>query len=160
MLFLRRLPVVVLALTACNKKAATGPGPRDEGKPVETQAANASDQKPAFAGQTRAHYRPANVKFDVVVVAKGLEKPWAVAFLPDGKMLVTEKPGRMRVVSADGTLSPPLAGLPKVDARDQGGLLDVTLDPSFATNQTIYFSYAEPRGDDKNGTAVARARLA
>jgi glucose/arabinose dehydrogenase len=100
----------------------------------------------------------ANVAFDVQVVARGLEKPWAVAFLPDGRMLVTEKPGRLRIVGRDGALSEPVAGVPTVDARDQGGLLDVALDPSFATNQLIYLSYSEPR-DGGNGTAVMRARL-
>ena len=153
------LLVVVLALASCNKRAATGPGQSVVGEPVEQTPANAKDQKPAFAGQTRAPFMSANVKFDVQVVAKGLEHPWAVAFLPNGKMLVTEKPGRLRIVDADGTLSAPLSGVPPVDNRDQGGLLDVVLDPSFDKNQTIYISYSEQRGD-KNGTAVARAVLA
>ena len=126
--------------------------------PVETEPANAPDQKPAFEGQTRAPLKTAMVEFDVQTVAKGFEKPWALAFLPDGRMLVTEKPGRLRVVTADGKLSE-IKGVPQVDARDQGGLLDVALDPQFASNQTIYLSYAEPRGKG-NGTAVARAKLA
>ena len=80
-----------------------------------------------------------------MTVTEGLVNPWGLAFLPDGKMLVTEKPGRLRVVSADGkTLSEPVAGLPMVDTRGQGGLLDVALDPAFQTNQLIYWSYAEP----------------
>jgi aldose sugar dehydrogenase len=142
---------------ACNK-TASGPGGRVEGLPVESQSPNASDQKPAFAGQTRAPYRSAGVSFEVQVVAKGLEHPWAVAFLPDGAMLVTERPGRMRVVERDGSLSPPIAGLPRVDEGGQGGLLDVILDPRFADNQRIYWSYSEPRSGG-NGTAVARGRL-
>jgi len=90
--------------------------------------------------------------------ARGLENPWALAFLPDGRMLVTERPGRMRLIDAQGKRSPPLAGVPAVVARGQGGLLDVILDPRFAETQRIYFSYSEPRGEG-NGTAVAQARL-
>ncbi len=97
-------------------------------------------------------------KLRVVTVAKGLVHPWSVAFLPDGRMLVTERPGRLRYVSKDGRLSAPIAGLPPVWARGQGGLLDVVLDPGFANNKLIYFSYAEP-GPGGAGTAVARARL-
>jgi glucose/arabinose dehydrogenase len=95
----------------------------------------------------------------VTTVAKGLVHPWALAFLPDGRMLVTERPGRLRIVSRDGKLSAPLAGVPRVHAQGQGGLLDVALDPAFATNQTIYLSYAEPADDGTAGTSVARAHL-
>ncbi len=94
----------------------------------------------------------------VTVYATGLENPWSLAFLPDGRALVTERPGRMRIVGTDGSLSAPLAGVPAVQARGQGGLLDVALDPGFADNHTIWFTYSEPSGD-KAGTAVARARL-
>jgi glucose/arabinose dehydrogenase len=82
-----------------------------------------------------------------------------MAFLPGGRMLVTERPGRMRIVGADGKLSEPLAGLPAVDARGQGGLLDVALDPQFASNRLVYWSYAEPREGGVNNSAVARGRL-
>lgn len=94
----------------------------------------------------------------VVQVASGLEVPWSLAFLPDGRMLVTERPGRMRIVSADGRLSRPLTGLPGVHASGQGGLLDVVLGPSFARDGLLYFSYAEPVSRGAR-TAVARARL-
>ena len=94
----------------------------------------------------------------VTTVATGLEHPWALEFLPDGRMLVTERPGRLRIVSRDGKLSAPLGGVPRVHAVGQGGLLDVALDPAFTTNQIIYLSYAEP-DDGLAGTAVARARL-
>ena len=116
-------------------------------------------QKPAFAGQTDAPEHRTNVAVDVVTVAEGLQNPWGMVFLPDGRMLVTERPGRLRVVTADGKLSAAVAGLPAVDARNQGGLLDVTLDPDFATNRLIYWSYAEPRGQGANNTAVARGRF-
>ena len=91
--------------------------------------------------------------------ASGLVRPWGLAFLPDGRSLVTEKEGRLRLVGKDGKLGEPLAGVPKVDTTGQGGLLDVALDPDFARNATIYLSYAEPRDEGKNATAVARARL-
>ena len=96
--------------------------------------------------------------YRTVTVAKGLVHPWGMAFLPDGRILVTERPGRLRIVSKDGTLSKPLSGLPKIAALGQGGLLDVALHPDFATNKLIYFSFAEP-GAGGQGTAVARGRL-
>ena len=148
---------IVAALGGCNKPAS-GPGGRVEGEPLETQPPNAPSQRPAFAGQTRAPLATDRVAFDTVVVARGLEHPWALAFLPDGAMLVTERPGRLRIVGKDGALSPPVAGLPAVDAREQGGLLDVVLDPAFADTQRVYWSYAEP-GERGNTTAVARGRL-
>ena len=94
-----------------------------------------------------------------VMLAHGLVNPWSVAFLPDGRFLVTERPGRLRIVAADGKVGPALAGLPPVATGGQGGLLDVVLDPAFASNRLIYWSYAEPAADGSNGTAVARGRL-
>jgi glucose/arabinose dehydrogenase len=93
-----------------------------------------------------------------VTVARGLVHPWAMAFLPDGRMLVTERPGRLRIVTPDGKLGAPLAGLPKIDAGGQCGLLDVAVDPAFAQNQRIWFTFAEA-GEGGNSTALARARL-
>jgi glucose/arabinose dehydrogenase len=126
--------------------------------PLETRAGMATGQQPAFPGQTRACAAPSNVAFDVVVVAKGLEKPWAVEPLPGGDLLVTEKPGRMRIVSAAGAIGAPIAGVPAVDARGQGGLLDVALSPAFDTDRTVFWSYAEPR-EGGNATSVARGAL-
>jgi aldose sugar dehydrogenase len=94
----------------------------------------------------------------VETVAKGLENPWSLAFLPDGRMLVTERPGRIRIITPDGALSPPLTGVPSVSARNQGGLLDIALDPDFAANRFVYVTFAEPRSGG-NGTSVARLRL-
>jgi glucose/arabinose dehydrogenase len=96
----------------------------------------------------------------VVTVARGLEHPWGLAFLPDGRMLVTERPGRVRLVTRDGTVSPALAGVPAVRAGGQGGLLDVVLAPDFAASRVIYLSYSEPGTLGAAGTSVARARLA
>ena len=97
-------------------------------------------------------------QLEVQTVASGLVNPWALAFLSDGKMLVTERPGRMRLVTAEGQLSPPLKGVPEVWATGQGGLLDVIADKSFAQNRTIYFCFSERTGGGGR-TAVARAKL-
>ncbi len=92
-------------------------------------------------------------------VASGLQNPWAVAFLSEGRFLVTERPGRLRVVDSDGRLQPPVQGLPEVAAGGQGGLLDVITDSAFASNRTIYFCFSEPGKGTTNSTALARARL-
>jgi len=134
-----------------------GGGPEDG---LNVRPENAPDQKPAFAGQHRVPEQKLNVAFNVVTVTEGLVNPWGMTWLPDGRMLVTERPGRLRIVTADGkTMSEPVAGLPMVDSRGQGGLLDVTLDPAFQKNQMIYWSYAEPREGGANNTAVARGKL-
>jgi len=113
---------------------------------------------PAGAEQTNAPAaKPASVRTETV--AQGLEHPWGLAFLPDGRLLVTERPGRMRLVTKNGKLSAPIAGLPEIAVLGQGGLLDVALGPDFATSGAIYLSYAEPREAGKNGTSVARAKL-
>src|SRR5919109_1618297 len=103
---------------------------------------------------------PVNGAVRIQTVARGLGHPWGLAFLPDGRMLVTERPGRLRSVDRDGHVSEPLAGVPPVLARGQGGLLDVALDPRFADNGLVHLSYAEPGDDNTAGTAVARGRLA
>lgn len=126
--------------------------------PIETREANVPEQRPAFAGQTRVCEAKSNVAFDVTVVATGLVKPWSIEPLPDGSLLVTEKPGRLRIVSPGGELGPAITGLPEVDARGQGGLLDVELSPAFATDRTIFWTFSEPR-DGGNATSVARGVL-
>lgn len=102
-------------------------------------------------------------KLQVTTIAEGLQNPWGIAFLPNGDMLVTERSGSMRIVSANGTLGAPIANVPKVAAQGQGGLLDVVLAPDFASSQKIYFSYAEPgdasKGESGNSTAVSSAVL-
>ena len=126
-----------ILVTAFTLAAVTSALAQEAAKPagVDPRPPNATGQTPAFPGQTRAPERKSNVAFDVVTVAEGLQNPWGLTFLPGGKLLVTEKPGRLRIVGADGKLSEPVAGLPAVDARNQGGLLDVTLDPRFASNR-------------------------
>ena len=165
------LSIVVLVLpgTACSQRAedtanaAAAQLSADSAgnppcTPIETRDANAAEQRPAFKGQTRTCGIKSNVAFDVTVLAKGLEHPWSVEPLPGGDLLVTEKPGRMRIVSAAGRPGEPLNGLPKVDARGQGGLLDVVLSPKFDSDRTIYWSFSEPR-QGGNGTSVARGVL-
>ena len=126
---------------------------------LEKRPPNGETQKAAFEGQTRAPERKSGVAFEVVTVAEGLENPWGLTFLPGGRLLVTERPGRLRIVTPDGKLSEPVAGLPPVAAGGQGGLLDVSLDPQFASNGLIYWSYAEPREGGVNNSAVARGKL-
>ena len=96
----------------------------------------------------------------VEVLARGLAHPWAMTFIGDGRLLVTERPGRLRVVGADGTVGPPIEGVPRVDAVGQGGLLDVLADSDFERNRRIHFCYAEPSASGTgNSTALASARL-
>lgn len=115
---------------------------------------------PVFAAPTQ-NFKSEQGTLEVTTMTKGLEHPWALAFLPDRQgMLVTERPGNLRVISADGKLSAPLSGVPKVWAKGQGGLLDVALSPDFKQDRTVYLSYAEGGGEgDKAGTAVGRGRL-
>ena len=113
---------------------------------------------PALAAQTNAPAAP-KTAVKLTTVAEGLENPWALEFLPDGRMLVTEKPGRLRVVETDGKLGAPITGVPKVVSAGQGGLLDVALANDFADSGRIFLSYSEPREEGKNGTSVASAKL-
>lgn len=135
------LPLMLLASCRGGPPASTGATPAPD--------AQAATTFPSGAGEIR-----------ITEIARGLEHPWAVAPLPDGRFLVTERAGRLRVVGADGAVSAPLAGVPAVYAEGQGGLLDVVLDPAFATNRRIWLSYAEPGPDDTAGTAVGTATLA
>jgi glucose/arabinose dehydrogenase len=117
---------------------------------------------PAFAqGQAPRSPTPApiNAGLRVDTIARGLDHPWSIALLPDGGMLVSERSGALRSIDRNGRLSEPLAGVPRVFARGQGGLLDIALDPRFAENRLVYLSFAEPGPRGTAGTAVARGRL-
>jgi glucose/arabinose dehydrogenase len=141
------------ALSAVLLIACAGCGAResDAGAPAPAAA-------PAASAATEVARFPSEAgELEVATVASGLEHPWGLAFLPDGRMLVTERPGRLRIVGADGSLSAPVAGVPEVFAKGQGGLLDVALDPDFATTPWVYLSFSEP-GEGGGGTAVARGR--
>lgn len=128
--------------------------------PVETKPPNARGQEPAFAGQTRAPQPAQDVGVKTETVADGLPHLWSMEFLPDGRMLVAAKAGNLYILGKDGKPGEAIDGVPKVDDDGQGGLLDIALAPDFATSGTIFFSFSEPRGGGKNGTSVARARLA
>jgi aldose sugar dehydrogenase len=163
--------------SAAEATAASLPSPSvpSQCQPIETRRANAPDQKPTFPGQTRTCAVKSNVAFEVTVLAKGLVKPWAVEPLPNGDLLITEKTGQLRIVSAKGEIGPPIGGLlpissgglsatsgqgglPPITARGQGGLLDVALSPDFASDQTIFWSFSEERTGG-SGTSVARGKL-
>jgi glucose/arabinose dehydrogenase len=126
---------------------------------AEDDEPNVPEFKPAFKGQNRAPRLLTTTRFRVVEVAEELDKPWAIAFLPDKRMLVTEKEdGKLYIITEQGKKSEPVEGLPKVDGRDQGGLLDVEVAPDYTKSNLIYWTYYEPR-EGGNGLAVARAKL-
>src|SRR4051812_26537039 len=144
------------ATSTCAQTTAPRSEPTADHAPLETAPPNVPEFKPAFAGQTRAPAIKTRAALDIREIAKGLDHPWALAFLPDGRMLVTEKlTGTLFIVSAQGKKSAPVQGLPAVDAGGQGGLLDVEVSPEFAENARIFWSYYEPRKGG-NGLAVAR----
>jgi aldose sugar dehydrogenase len=141
------------------------------GQPLETREPIGIGQKPAFAGQTRAISVVTKTPYIETVITDGLNQPWSFAFLPDGKVLVAEKPGAMRIVNPEtGKVEREVMGVPQVKYGGDAGLLDVVLDPNFATNRMIYFTYVEPRGpvysdgampfpQQDNGLNVAKAKL-
>lgn len=169
------LTIVGAACAQNPREAAKTPASSQRCAPLETRTANAPEQKPAFPEQTRACAVKSDFAFDVVVIAKGLNKPWAVEPLPDGDFLITEKSGQMRIVTAKGEIGQPLGGLlpvgqggvseasgqgglPPITARGQGGLLDAALSPNFAEDRTIFWSFSEQR-EGGSGTSVARGKL-
>jgi glucose/arabinose dehydrogenase len=154
---LRAVAVAGLALALAAPLAAAQPLPPTSAN--EMRPPNGKGQRSAFPGQTRAPVDAKGVAYSVTPWATGLERPWALAFLPDGRGLVTERPGRLRYVDKEGRLSAPIGGVPAVVAEQQGGLLDVALDPKFAANRRIYLTYLEPRAGGLSGIAVARAEL-
>ncbi|WP_391347200.1 PQQ-dependent sugar dehydrogenase [Azospirillum sp. A23] len=123
------------------------------------QAQQGQGQAQAGNAQTVKTVRTSAGPVAVSRVADGLERPWGIDFLPDGRALVTEKPGRLRIMARDGSLSSPLAGTPKVFNQGQGGLMDVAVDPDFARNRVIYLAYAEPGDGGTAGTALGRGTL-
>ncbi|MBP6334411.1 MAG: PQQ-dependent sugar dehydrogenase [Bacteroidia bacterium] len=125
--------------------------------PVETRKPN-SDFKPAFKGQTRIAGVKTKTKFKVDILSEGLKRPWGIVSLPDGRFLITEKSGLLRIASATGTLSDPIAGILKVNSDGQGGLLGITIDPAFSKNRMVYWTFSE---NTTGGTltAVAKGKL-
>jgi glucose/arabinose dehydrogenase len=147
-------PLAVLTAAILTSTAVGAQAQVESRPPVTTY-------EPASASQTRAPEQKLGVPFETATVTTGLQYPWSLAFLPDGRILVTERrAGKLRVVAKDGTLAEAaVEGTPAVFSGGQGGLLDVVLDPNFKNNRLVYLSYAEPAADGKNNTAVARGRL-
>jgi glucose/arabinose dehydrogenase len=125
--------------------------------PVETRPPNAN-YKPAFPGQTRIAGVKTTTAYETTVLTRQLNKPWGIAVLPDGRLLITEKEGTMRIVNASGHVSDAITGIPKVNARGQGGLLGLTIDPAFNTNRMVYWVFSESTSEG-NLTAVAKGKL-
>ena len=164
-LVIKNLPLLGLALViSCSggTKNSTEKGDvvLENGKMAnpETSDKNSPEYQSAFAGQTRIDGVKTSTEYQVEVINKDLGKPWGIINLPDGRFLITEKSGFMNIVSSDGKTSIKVEGLPKVDDKGQGGLLDVALDPEFAANRMIYFTYSEPVSGG-NHTSVAKGKL-
>jgi aldose sugar dehydrogenase len=153
---------ISLLVSSCNRSTPTrSDTPAKTGSsqlpPVETRKPN-TDYKPAFTGQTRISGVKTETPFEGVVLSSGLNRPWGITSLPDGRLLITEKGGNMRIASTSGSLSSVISGLPKVNPSGQGGLLGLTLDPSFAENRMVYWSFSEPLPEG-NLTSVAKGKL-
>lgn len=157
------LPALLLAVMS----SSCGPSPQKVDQvaavsdttlpPVETKAAN-TNYKPAFAGQTRIAGVKTTTAYEGKILSEGLNEPWGITSLPDGRFLITQKGGTMRIASADGKLSGPISGLPKVNSSGQGGLLGVTTDPSFSDNRMVYWTFSDKTANG-NLTAVGKGRL-
>lgn len=124
---------------------------------VETKSPN-TDYKPAFEGQTRIKAVVTKTPYEAKVLTSSLKGPWGIAALPDGRFIVTEKGGTMRIVSASGAVGEPINGIPAVNSQGQGGLLGICLDPSFANNKMVYWAFSEPLAEG-NLTSVAKGKL-
>jgi len=150
-----------LSLAACNTTTpnnVSSVAPTDSSsKSVEKNAPN-TQYKPAFAGQTRIDAVKSQTSFEVKLLNKELKRPWGIVTLPDGRLLMTEKDGTMRIATTGGNLSAPITGLLPVDSKGQGGLLGLTIDPAFSTNRMVYWTYSGIVGD-ANLTAVAKGKL-
>ncbi len=155
--------VAGLLLAACNNNTPvngiTAPNTADTtiAPGVETNSPNTS-YKPAFAGQTRVAAVKTQAAFEGKLISKELQKPWGLVALPDGRLLITEKYGNLHIATTAGALSAPITGLLPVDNNAQGGLLGVTIDPAFATNRMVYWTYSGIVGN-ANLTAVAKGKL-
>jgi len=148
---------LLITIFSCSNDKDVDVNPGTTTNPVEGNAANTT-YKPAFEGQTRASGLQTNTPYQGVVIATALTSPWGIKSLPDGRLLITEKNGTMRIATTAGVLSTPITGLPAVNAGGQGGLLGLTIDPDFATNRMVYWVYAEATTGGNN-TAVAKGKL-
>ena len=159
---IRIVAIIAIVFSSCSSPASRTvqpPASSDTTYPsVETKKPN-TDYKPAFAGQTRIAGVKTTTAYQVKILSSALHSPWGITSLPDGRFLITEKDGDMRIASQDGTLSEPITGFPKVNSSGQGGLLGLTIDPDFTNNRMVYWVFSE-KEPDGNLTAVAKGRLA
>jgi glucose/arabinose dehydrogenase len=153
------LAVALIVLNGCSKDDKDKkPESPSTGKPVETKPPN-TNYPPAFAGQTRINGVTTAAAYQATVLTSSLVAPWGITSLPDGRLLITEKAGRMRIVTSTGTVSNPITGIPAVNAGGQGGLLGLCIDPQFNTNRMVYWVFSE-NVTGGTLTAVAKGRLA
>jgi len=150
----------ILLLAGCKTNQTNGKISTDNTlPPVETKEPNSPQFKPAFEGQTRVAGVKTKTELDIKILTDGLVNPWGIANLPDGRLLITEKAGTMRIATPAGQLSAPITGLPAVNSEGQGGLLGVNIDPEFLKNRMVYWSFSENQPEGTL-TAVAKGRLA
>ena len=152
---------IIFLLSACgsqtNSNGVIASSSDTSGNPVETKPPN-TDYKPAFPGQTRINGVSTNTPIEGKVLSNDLKKPWGIISLPDGRLLITEKGGTMRIATQTGEIGAAITGIPDVNSSGQGGLLGLTLDPAFGTNRMVYWSFSE-KTPDGNLTAIAKGRL-
>ncbi|UTA68590.1 PQQ-dependent sugar dehydrogenase [Emticicia sp. 21SJ11W-3] len=155
--------VGLMGLSSCKNNSTEAPETTANGDSISTAASVETkdpntNYKPAFAGQTRVAAVKTQTAYEGKVLTNDLKKPWGLAVLPDGRLLITEKEGTLRLASSSGTLSEPITGLPKVDADGQGGLLGISIDPAFTSNRMVYWVFSEPQTRG-NLTAVGKGKL-
>ncbi|HNR06675.1 MAG TPA: PQQ-dependent sugar dehydrogenase [Saprospiraceae bacterium] len=147
--------LVAVFLMAVSCESTAQPGKANAS--VETQNAN-TNYKPAFIGQTRIGAVTTKTPYELKLLTSSLRSPWGIVSLPDGRFIITEKSGTMRIVSASGAVGDPLDGIPAVNSRGQGGLLGLCIDPSFSSNRMVYWAFSEPLPEG-NVTSIARGIL-
>jgi len=157
------IAVALLGLSSCQNNSTEAPETTADGDSISTAASVETkdpntNYKPAFAGQTRIAAVKTQTAYEGKVLTNDLKKPWGIAVLPDGRLLITEKEGTLRIATSSGTLSEPITGVSKVDADGQGGLLGITIDPAFTSNRMVYWVFSEPQSNG-NLTAVGKGKL-
>ena len=157
------MAIAMLGLSSCKNNSNEPPETTANGDSISTAASVETkdpntNYKPAFAGQTRVGAVTTKTPYEGKVLTDDLKKPWGIAVLPDGRLLITQKEGTMRIATSNGTLSEPITGIPKVDDDGQGGLLGITIDPAFTSNRMVYWVFSEPQSKG-NLTAVGKGKL-
>ncbi len=166
-IFISILTIIIISLASCddndpkdvddNTETITEEIPEEVLPPVETNSPN-SDYSPAFEGQTRINGVQTKTEYSITIIASGLNRPWGMTNLPDGRILITEKEGVMRIISVTGSVGTAISGISEVNSEGQGGLLDVAIDPEFDDNRIVYWTFSK-NGTVGTATAVAKGRL-